>query len=53
MFGIKANRGIASSFLPSELIANIETEEQLEEIANTCEKEHKETVDASEKKIKR
>ena len=37
----------ALSFLPSELIANIETEEQLEEIANTCEteKQHEETVD--------
>ena len=53
MFGVKAKRGIASSFLPSELIANIETEEQLEEIANTCEteKQHEETVDTSEKKL--
>ena len=51
MFGVKAKRGIASSFLPSELIANIETEEQLEEIANTCEteKQHEETVDTFKK----
>ncbi|KAK2577041.1 hypothetical protein KPH14_012866, partial [Odynerus spinipes] len=39
MFGVKAKRGIASSFLPGEQIANIETEEQLEEIANTSETE--------------
>ncbi|XP_053309752.1 KRAB-A domain-containing protein 2-like [Spea bombifrons] len=53
MFGVKAKRGIASSFLPSELIANIETEEQLKEIANTCEteKQHEETVDTSEKNL--
>ncbi|GBN67396.1 KRAB-A domain-containing protein 2 [Araneus ventricosus] len=31
MFGIKPKRGIASSFFPGEQIANIETEEQLEE----------------------
>ncbi|GFT13245.1 hypothetical protein TNCV_4077021 [Trichonephila clavipes] len=31
---LKAKRGIASSFLHSEQIANIETEEHLEEIAN-------------------
>ncbi|XP_049791484.1 uncharacterized protein LOC126198880 [Schistocerca nitens] len=39
MFGVKAKRGIASSFLPGEQIANIKTEEQLEEIANTSETE--------------
>ncbi|GFQ71841.1 KRAB-A domain-containing protein 2 [Trichonephila clavata] len=39
MFGIKAKRGIASSFLPCEQITNIETEKQLEEIANTFETE--------------
>ncbi|XP_055924524.1 KRAB-A domain-containing protein 2-like [Argiope bruennichi] len=38
MFGIKAKRGIASSFLPSEQIASIETEEQLQETGNTSEK---------------
>ncbi|GFU21880.1 KRAB-A domain-containing protein 2 [Trichonephila clavipes] len=38
MFGVKAKRGIASSFLPSEQIANIETKEQLEETGNTSEK---------------
>ncbi|XP_023211665.1 KRAB-A domain-containing protein 2-like [Centruroides sculpturatus] len=35
MFGVKPKRGIAS--LPGEQIANIETEEQLEEIVNTFE----------------
>ena len=38
MFSVKAKRGIASSFLPSEQIANIEAEEQLEELFNTSEK---------------
>lgn len=44
-------RGIALSSLPSEQIASIETEEQLEEIANTFETEEqlKETVNTSEK----
>ncbi|KAM4707160.1 baculoviral IAP repeat-containing protein 1-like [Discoglossus pictus] len=53
MFGIKAKRGIASSFLPSEQIANIKTEEQLEEIANTFETEEQleETVNTSEKNL--
>ncbi|XP_057669973.1 KRAB-A domain-containing protein 2-like [Diorhabda carinulata] len=53
MFGVKAKRGIASSFLPGEQIANIETEEQLEEIANTSETEEQleETVNASKKKL--
>ncbi|GFU78145.1 KRAB-A domain-containing protein 2 [Trichonephila clavipes] len=37
MFGVKAKE--ASSFLPNEQIANIKTEEQLEEIANTFETE--------------
>ncbi|GFW08317.1 KRAB-A domain-containing protein 2 [Trichonephila clavipes] len=36
-FGVKAKGGIASSFSPSEQIANILTEEQLKEIANTFE----------------
>lgn len=51
MFGVKTKRGIASSSLPSEQIASIETEEQLEEIANTFETEEqlKETVNTSEK----
>ncbi|GFY34136.1 uncharacterized protein TNCV_2504391 [Trichonephila clavipes] len=35
MFGIKAKRGTASSFLSSEQTTNIKTKEQLEEIANT------------------
>ncbi|XP_015600310.1 KRAB-A domain-containing protein 2-like [Cephus cinctus] len=50
MFGAKAKRGMASSFLPSEQIANIKTEEQLEEIANTFETEEEleETVNTSE-----
>ncbi|GFU53187.1 KRAB-A domain-containing protein 2 [Trichonephila clavipes] len=39
MFCVKAKRDIALSFLPSEQNANIETEEQLEEIANTLETE--------------
>nr|XP_012151860.1 PREDICTED: uncharacterized protein LOC105663967 [Megachile rotundata] len=53
MFGVKVKRGIASSFLPSEQIANIETEEQLEEIANTFETEEQleETVNTSEKNL--
>lgn len=40
----------AYSFLPSEQIANIEAEEQLEEIANTFETEEQleETVNTSE-----
>ncbi|XP_043497554.1 KRAB-A domain-containing protein 2-like [Polistes fuscatus] len=37
MFGVKPKRGIASSSLPDEQIANIETEEQLEEMVNTLE----------------
>ncbi|GFU52687.1 KRAB-A domain-containing protein 2 [Trichonephila clavipes] len=37
MFGVKAKRGIASSFSPNGQIASIETEEQLEEIANAFE----------------
>ncbi|XP_023238740.1 KRAB-A domain-containing protein 2-like [Centruroides sculpturatus] len=37
MFGVKPKRGRASSSLPGEQIANIETEEQLEEIVNTFE----------------
>ncbi|GFV60439.1 uncharacterized protein TNCV_3470741 [Trichonephila clavipes] len=40
MFKVKTKRGIASSFLPSELISNVETEEQLEETANTFETEN-------------
>ncbi|GBL79998.1 hypothetical protein AVEN_29020-1 [Araneus ventricosus] len=53
MFGIKPKRGIASSFLPGEQIANIETEEQLEEIANTFETEEQldETVDTFEENL--
>ncbi|CAH1390139.1 unnamed protein product [Nezara viridula] len=39
MFGIEAKKGIVSSFLPNEQIANIEIEVQLEEIANTFETE--------------
>ncbi|XP_023211185.1 KRAB-A domain-containing protein 2-like [Centruroides sculpturatus] len=35
LFGVKPKRGIASSSLSGEQFANIETEEQLEEIANT------------------
>ncbi|GFV87851.1 uncharacterized protein TNCV_781331 [Trichonephila clavipes] len=37
MFDVKAKRGTASSLFPSEQIAIIETEEQLEEIVNTFE----------------
>ncbi|XP_067145116.1 KRAB-A domain-containing protein 2-like [Centruroides vittatus] len=37
IFGVKSKRGTASSSLPGEQIANIETEEQLEEIVNTFE----------------
>ncbi|XP_023288360.1 KRAB-A domain-containing protein 2 [Orussus abietinus] len=53
MFGVKAKRGIASTFLPGEQIANIETEEQLEEIANTSETEEQleETVNAYQKNL--
>ncbi|XP_055932879.1 KRAB-A domain-containing protein 2-like [Argiope bruennichi] len=53
MFGIKAKRGIASSFLPSEQIGSIETEEQLEEIANTFETEEQleETGNTLEKNL--
>ncbi|XP_055944438.1 uncharacterized protein LOC129975400 [Argiope bruennichi] len=53
MFGIKVKRGIASSFLPSEQIASIETEEQLEEIANTFETEEQleETGNTFEKNL--
>ncbi|GFV08849.1 uncharacterized protein TNCV_3820921 [Trichonephila clavipes] len=38
LFGVKAKRGIALSFLASRQIANIEIEEQLEETGNTSEK---------------
>ncbi|XP_055943339.1 KRAB-A domain-containing protein 2-like [Argiope bruennichi] len=53
MFGIKAKRGIESYFLPSEQIASIETEEQLEEIANTFETEEQlgKTGNTSEKNL--
>ncbi|XP_067132267.1 KRAB-A domain-containing protein 2-like [Centruroides vittatus] len=37
VFGVKSKRGTASSSLPGEQIANIETEEQLKEIINTFE----------------
>ncbi|GFV26662.1 KRAB-A domain-containing protein 2 [Trichonephila clavipes] len=51
MFGVKAKIIIASFFLLSEQIANIETEEQLEETANTFETEEQleETGNISEK----
>ncbi|GFY02269.1 uncharacterized protein TNCV_3501521 [Trichonephila clavipes] len=50
MFGIKANRDIAPSFLPSEQIPSIETEEHLEEIAIPLETEEhlEETGNTSE-----
>ncbi|GFX28339.1 transposase [Trichonephila clavipes] len=53
MFGVKAKRGIESSFLASEQIANIKTEEHLEETANTFETEEqiKETGNTSEKNL--
>ncbi|XP_023231251.1 KRAB-A domain-containing protein 2-like [Centruroides sculpturatus] len=38
MYGVKPKRVIASSSLPGEQISNIETEEQLEEIVNTFER---------------
>ena len=52
MFGVERNRGIVSSFLPGEQIANIETEE-LEEIANTFETEVQleETVNTFEENL--
>lgn len=55
MFSVKAKKGIASSFLPGEQIANIETEEQLEEIANTSETKEQleEIVKAYKKKFER
>ncbi|GFW64191.1 uncharacterized protein TNCV_708961 [Trichonephila clavipes] len=51
MLSVKAKRGIASSFLSSEQIANIEIEEQLEQIANTFEtgEQLEETDNTSEK----
>ncbi|GFV80150.1 hypothetical protein TNCV_1477131 [Trichonephila clavipes] len=51
MLGIKIKRGISSYFLPSEQISNLETEAQLEEIANTFETEEQleETDNTSEK----
>ncbi|GFV69179.1 KRAB-A domain-containing protein 2 [Trichonephila clavipes] len=51
IFGIKAKRGIASSFLPSEEITNIKTKVQLEEITKTFETEEQleETGNISEK----
>ncbi|GFU16206.1 KRAB-A domain-containing protein 2 [Trichonephila clavipes] len=53
IFDVKAKRGIASSFLLSEQISNIETEEQLEEIVNTFETEEhlEETGNTSEKNL--
>ncbi|GBM60030.1 hypothetical protein AVEN_147593-1 [Araneus ventricosus] len=53
MFGIKPKRGISSSFLPGEQIANIETEEQLEEIANTfkTEEQLEKTVNTFEENL--
>ncbi|GFV25840.1 uncharacterized protein TNCV_3868081 [Trichonephila clavipes] len=39
IFGVKAKRGIASSFLPSKQIANIKTEEHLEEMPTPLETE--------------
>ncbi|GFX94951.1 hypothetical protein TNCV_3045831 [Trichonephila clavipes] len=52
-FGVKAKRFIASSFYLSEQIVNTETEEQLEEIANTFETQEqlKETGNTSEKNV--
>ncbi|XP_035210146.1 KRAB-A domain-containing protein 2-like [Stegodyphus dumicola] len=51
IFGVKAKRGVASSFLPSEQIENIETEKQLKEIANAFETKEQleETGNTSEK----
>lgn len=38
VFGVKAKRGVASSFLPGERIVNIETEEELEESVDAYKK---------------